>query len=531
MPPSPYPRTSYDEVPYPSQPFPSTHPDHLAVVATLLGLSPAPADRCRVLELGCASGGNLIPLAYTYPDSTFLGIDLSVVQIRQGEELRAALGLANLEHRALNLLEVDDQFGMFDFIICHGVYSWVPAAVQDKILEICARRLAPDGIGFVSYNTFPGWHMRGMIRAMMGLHDRRFRDRPAAERVAEARALLAFLAEAVPQEDTPYSLLLRQHLEQLSACPDSYLFHEHLEECNEPSYFIEFCERLAAKGLRYLGESEFRVMVPSTSFAPEVQDRLQALAPSLLEMEQYMDLLRNRMFRQTLVGHDRLRPSYEVRADRLSAFRVASTLRPRATAPDLASHAPEEFVAASGMTLTTSTPLVKAALTALGELWPRAVAFADLPALARSRLAGSGPEDPAADAAALGKALLTAYASGGRRLVELWLRPPAFAAEAGARPLASRLARLQAAGTNPVTNLRHEPVNLDPLEVRLLRLLDGTRERTDLVEALLQGFHEGELSIAQAGRPVSESAQAREILGGFLAECLPRFASAALLLG
>jgi methyltransferase-like protein/2-polyprenyl-3-methyl-5-hydroxy-6-metoxy-1,4-benzoquinol methylase len=511
--------------------FPYTHPDHLGVVATLLGLSPAQADGCRVLELGCASAGNLIPLAYAYPNSTFLGIDLSQEQIRQGEELRAALGLANIELRALDLRDVDDAFGTFDFIICHGVYSWVAAKVQDRILEICARRLAPDGIGFVSYNTFPGWHMRGMIRAIMGVHDRRFRDRPAAERVAEARALLAFLAEAVPQENTPYSLLLRQHLQQLSACSDPYLFHEHLEECNEPIYFIEFCERLAAKGLRYLGESEFQVMVPSTSFSPEVRDRLFALAPSLLEMEQYMDLLRNRMFRQTLIGHARLEPSYQVRSDRLSTFQVASTLRPRSTAPELASHAPEEFVAASGMTLTTSTPIVKTAFTALGELWPRAVPFEELRSLARSRLPCSGPADPAADADALGRALLTAYASGERRLVELWLRPPSFAVEAGARPLASHLARIQAASTNQATNLRHEPVNLGPLEVRILPLLDGTRNQSDLVETLLQGFHAGELSISQDGRPVSESTEAREILGGFIAECLPRFARAALLLG
>ena len=320
MPLSPDIRTSYDEFPYPSQPFRDTHPDHLAVVATLLGLRSARADRCRVLELGCASGGNLIPLAYTYPDSTFLGIDLSVEQIRQGEELRAALGLTNVELRALNLLEVDDQFGTFDFIICHGVYSWVPAAVQDRILEICTRRLAPDGIGFVSYNTFPGWHMRGMIRAMMGLHDRRFRDRPAAERVAEARTLLAFLAAAVPQEDAPYSLLLRQHLDQLSACTDPYLFHEHLEECNEPAYFIEFCERLAAKGLRYLGESEFQVMVPSSSFSPEVQDRLQAAGPELAG-----DGAIHGLPAQPYVppDSDRSRPApTELRGPRGSAFRV-----------------------------------------------------------------------------------------------------------------------------------------------------------------------------------------------------------------
>src|SRR5262245_37668853 len=226
------PRTSYDEVPYPSLPYPYTHPDHLAAVATLLGLGPARADRCRVLELGCASGGNLIPLAYTYPDSSFLGIDLSVEQIRQGEELQSALGLGNVELRAMSILDVDDRFGTFDFIICHGVYSWVPEAVQDRILEVCARHLAPEGIGLVSYNTFPGWHMRGMIRAMMVLHDRRYRDHPPLERVAQARALLAFLAEAVPQENSPYSLLLRQHLELLSGCADPYFFHEHLEECN-----------------------------------------------------------------------------------------------------------------------------------------------------------------------------------------------------------------------------------------------------------------------------------------------------------
>src|SRR5437868_15404402 len=153
---SPHPRTSYDEVPYPSLPYPYPHPDHPAVVATLLGLSPARPDRCRVLELGCAGGGNLIPMAYTYPESTFLGIDLSVEQIRQGEELREALGLANIELRAMSILDVDDRFGTFDYIICHGVYSWVPEAVQDKILEVCARHLAPEGIGFVSYNTFPG---------------------------------------------------------------------------------------------------------------------------------------------------------------------------------------------------------------------------------------------------------------------------------------------------------------------------------------------------------------------------------------
>ena len=77
-------RTPYDEVPYTSYSFPETHPDRMATVAHLFNLKPPPPDRCRVLELGCASGGNLAPMAALYPESEFLGIDLSRVQIEQG---------------------------------------------------------------------------------------------------------------------------------------------------------------------------------------------------------------------------------------------------------------------------------------------------------------------------------------------------------------------------------------------------------------------------------------------------------------
>ena len=132
-------RTTYDEVPYPSHPYPNSHPDHLATVASLLGLSPPRTERCRVLELGCASGGNLIPMTLTLPDSQFVGIDLSGQQIVEGQKTVEAIGLTNIELRHMSILDVDDSFGPFDYIVCHGVYSWVPESVQDRILAICAR--------------------------------------------------------------------------------------------------------------------------------------------------------------------------------------------------------------------------------------------------------------------------------------------------------------------------------------------------------------------------------------------------------
>ncbi len=176
--------TSYDVVPYFSAPFQATHPDRLATVATLFGLKPAPAERSRVLELGCAGGGNLIPMAVALPGSQFLGIDQSSRQVDQGQEIIAGLGLKNIALRVASLLDIDESYGTFDYIICHGVYSWVRENVQDKILEICATRLAPTGVAYVSYNTLPGWHMQGMIRDMMCYHISQAGERSPETQVA-----------------------------------------------------------------------------------------------------------------------------------------------------------------------------------------------------------------------------------------------------------------------------------------------------------------------------------------------------------
>src|SRR5947208_3557543 len=129
--------TSYEEVPYDSKPLYPTHPDCLATVATLMGMKPAPVQRCRVLELGCASGGNLIPMAEALPDSAFVGVDLSERQIADGRAAVAELGLGNVELRHLSITDVPADWGPFDYVVCHGVYSWVPEHVRERILAVC----------------------------------------------------------------------------------------------------------------------------------------------------------------------------------------------------------------------------------------------------------------------------------------------------------------------------------------------------------------------------------------------------------
>jgi len=126
-------RTSYDRVPYLSYLFRQTHPDRLATIATLFGLRPAPPDCCHVLELGCASGGNLIPMAEQLPQSKFLGIDSSIRQVRDGQSLIDELRLTNIELRCEDILGIEIDRGRFDYIISCGVFSWVPENVQERV--------------------------------------------------------------------------------------------------------------------------------------------------------------------------------------------------------------------------------------------------------------------------------------------------------------------------------------------------------------------------------------------------------------
>jgi len=519
--------TSYDEVPYTSHPFPQTHPDRLATVATLMGLRPVPVQRCRVLELGCASGGNLIPMAATLPESRFVGLDLSLLQIESGRRQAEALGLKNVELLNRDLREVGPDLGQFDYVICHGVYSWVPPEIRDKILAICSQNLAPDGVAYVSYNTYPGWHMRGMIRDMMSYHAQRFRDRK--RKASQARALLDFLAESVSTREGPYALLLKQELEILRGKPDDYLLHEHLEEFNDPVYFYQFIKSATAHGLAYLGEAVMGAMT-TEAFPQKVREALHRVAQDQVQREQYMDFLRNRMFRQTLLCHASRRFTYAVDGARVAGLHVASRALPTAP-PDLASDSADEFKAQETCALNTRDRLLKASLLELAPLWPGSLPFATLLERAHERVraaCGGTAERHPSDAARLGANLVHAYLPG---IVELSLQPPQFTVTVSERPVACPVARLQAEIGALVTNRRHERVSLGDSERQLLLRLDGRHDLSALAEALVTLCQAGTLTARHEGQPVRELERIWETVSNAVPGMLSRLARLALLVG
>jgi cyclopropane fatty-acyl-phospholipid synthase-like methyltransferase len=471
---------SYDTFPYQSFSFPQSHPDRLATIGQLFGMTPAPIARSRVLEIGCASGGNLIPMAATLPDAQFLGIDLSPVQIRHGVADIGALGLSNIRLLATNIMEFGEDFGLFDYIIAHGVYSWVPNDVQERMLAICARQLSPSGIAYISYNTLPGWRMRAVVRDAMTYHTRRLVD--PIQRVAQSRAMLEFLAESLKGDASAYGSLLKQQAEHLRTKDDYYILHDHLEAENEPLYFYQFMERAARHGLNYLGEADFVTMLGS-EFAPPVIQTLAKVAPDVLSREQYMDFLRERSFRQTLLVRNDVELTRKLSPLRVMALRVASTTQPVRANADLLTDTAEIFRTSANREIRVSAPIVKAALLALAEKWPLAIPFDELYASAHARLATSS-ETPEDERRLLASDILQCFAAGA---VELHHAPSPFVIEPGERPEASAVARLHATRGARATSLRHEPGTIGEDTRPMFMLLDGSRTRAEIARVCFPG--------------------------------------------
>jgi methyltransferase-like protein/SAM-dependent methyltransferase len=520
-------QTSYDELPYESLPFAVSHPAHLATTLQLFGIAAPKLERCRVLELGCAAGGNLIPLAEVLPQAEFVGVDLSPVQIANGLSIIDDLQLSNIRLLAMSVADIDDSLGQFDFIIAHGLFSWVSDDLRQTILQLCRNGLTQNGVAFISYNTFPGWHMNTMLREMMQFHAQRFIE--PTDRIKQARALLEFLVGALP-EAHPYGVLLRNRLQDLRKAKDHYFFHEYLETNNQPLYFHQFMNGALAQGLQYLGDADFSTMF-SGQFPPQVAETINRIAQDQISQEQYMDFLRNRTFRQTLLVRQEQTVVRELNPEHIRGLYVASDLKPLTKKPDILSNKTEVFAGVDkAQQVKINQPLYKAAMLELAQAWPRSILFEELCSLARQRLTGGAkisPEIARQDQMLLGVELQRAYAMGS---LQLSILASQFTTEVSDKPMASPLARWQAEKNASVTNRRHQSVALDDFGNKLLALLDGTRSVDQVVSELrAPGKSDGPV-IQQAGKLVTDPAQIRAHMGDGVRKTLKVLSQAALLI-
>ena len=519
--------TTYDEVRYPGMAHIQTHPDRLATIGTLFGMQPAPVEHCRVLELGCGDGTNLISMAYGLPESRFVGVDAAGAAIADGVRTIQALSLANIRLHHLDLMDFDAVAERFDFIIAHGIYSWTPAPVRDRILEVCAQCLAAAGIAYVSYNTYPGCHLREMVREMMLYHVRGASE--PGEKVAQARALLKFLAHSKEEPDL-YRTILGKELEIVQERNDANLFHDDLNPLTQPVYFHQFAEHAAAHGLQYLGDAVFSEMQPE-NYTPATLGALQELDADIIAREQYLDFLTCRRFRRTLLCRREVTLDRDIEPRMIEHFLASSDADPGSPEPDIESPATEQFKNPKGAAIQTNQPLAKAALLLLSRSWPRAIPFAELLAAAQALTPADDHQiaGQARDTAALCHLLLLAFAAGA---VELHVWAPRIETKITQRPVASQLARHQNRHGKRLTTLSHRGLELsDAMSRGLLDLLDGTHDFAALAEALAALVHAGQASITQDGSPVTDPAQVRAAIANGLPSTLKGFARSGILIG
>src|SRR5215510_1711786 len=519
---------TYDAVSYPGFPFPQAHPDRLATLATLFGMSPARIDDCRVLELGCGDGAHLIPMTLSFTGSNLVGVDLASEPIAKGRGMSKDLGLGNITLRALDIMDLPAQFGEFDYVIAHGLYSWVPPEVRDKVLAICKASLAPEGVAYVSYNTYPGGHLRDMLREMMLFQIRGIAE--PVDRIGQARAFVKFLAESESGSDL-YKTVVASWREEIGRQHDGSLFHDHLADINSPTYFHQFIADARKHGLQYLAEADFFDM-QYEAIAPEASETLRELASNdIVACEQYLDFLTCRRFRQTLLCHEQIKIDRGLNPERVTDFFVASAARPLSQEVEIDSTSIEVFRSSKGTNISTNHPLTKTALLQLARVWPQSVRFKDLLAAARKELASSfartnGDVD-GEDRKRLSEFLLQAY---GANVIEFHTQPWEFVLEPGERPMASRLARLQLRDSTTVTTMRHTSVQvMDSIGRHLLMLLDGTRDKADLLRELSKLVESGEIKIRREGHEDTEVHQAASILANELEQNLAKVARLALL--
>ncbi len=466
--------TVYDNVPYVGHVQSHTHPNRVAAIAHLYGVD-APAVRtARILEVACGDGGNLIPIAYSLPHAHCVGFDLATTAVAKAQQRVAKLGLKNCEIVAADLATIGKSLGEFDYVIAHGLYSWVPAHLRDSLLQLIMDTLAPTGVAFVSYNVYPGWHVAGMVRDMLRFHTREIDD--PAQRVAQSNALMRFIT-AAHEADDPYGRLLAAECERLSGYPSWYLIHDDLASVNDPLYFRDFVAHAKRFELKYVAEADFASM-SSADLSEDAREKLDELRGDPVLHGQYLDFVKCRRFRQSLLCHLANDVALQPINSSMRKLFVASTAMPESQPVDLSAGVEVQF-RWTRSSLKTDHPLAKAVFVALAEHWPQCMSL-DALGSATARLLGRPIQDE--DAAVLEHVIVTAF---GLRMVDVTSDGWRAINAPGAHPKASALARMESESDDVVTSLIHRRARVDDSTARwLVQLSDGSRDRRALFAEL-----------------------------------------------
>ena len=479
---------SMDLTPREPRPLQMTQPDVLAVTAALAGLSPAPVTKCRVLELGCGVGGNLLPMAQGLPESTFFGIDPSASAIARAEKTAAGAGLKNIRFEARDLLGSPAEENSFDYIIAHGVYHPLNPTDREELLVMIARLLSPDGVAYVSYNIYPGWSGREMFRDMITRHVQGETDSKSI--AAKAREFIGFLdRHAQTSSESVYASQIRRESSFLNTVPDDYLIHEYLESSPAAVYFEQFAGDLTRNGLAYVGE--VRPNPSRRKLADDLRREQPGLTENWVTLEQSLDYVQGGFARRSLLCHAEKPVSRVPHTGVIERLHARCRILPAVKQANIRSNEPMPFQFPDGVVVNINDVFVKTILVALARAWPQTMSFDEMVRVIRVDLqygenfAATGSDERVT----LMNATDACYAA---TLIDLHEHPAVYVQTASEKPQASALARFQARESKTVTNVHHILIlNLSKVDRLVLAHLNGARDRNALIAVLKAAIAKG----------------------------------------
>jgi len=476
-------RIPYDAIPYIGAIAPNTSPAHMAICLLWHQRSHDQSQQHHFTELGCGDATNLLPLAFYNPASTFTGIDSSQAELGRARLGAECLGLENIQFILKDVRDLGPaDLAPSDYVIAHGLYSWVPADAREAILAYCGDSLKPNGLAYISYNAQPGWAIRGLVREAL-MRDRTVREAPVEEKARRAIALAGRLIEDLPSQDYAHAVLLAEELERVRDGKPFYVFHEYLAEVNEGFWLRDFVEDARRHALDYVCGAQFcrwEGHVPSELRAALAQRDLD-----YVEQEEAADLLGDRYFRASILCRGDARRSDTTHQEILEEVYIATSLGAVSDPFDLREGVVEQFegqgiAGKEPPTITIDASITKAAVVLLSAQWPFGLLLDALCAKATEMLTTNGCEVLACVRLQLGNDLCTLFEAG---QVDFRLWEPAHQAEILEYPQAHALARFEAEHREALTTPYHLPIPFEPGAMAFVRDLDGSRSREELRQA------------------------------------------------
>jgi 2-polyprenyl-3-methyl-5-hydroxy-6-metoxy-1,4-benzoquinol methylase len=491
---------SYDELPYHSQVIPLTAPEQLRLLGRCYGHQQPEPEKQRVLEIGCGDGSNLIPMAYFRPKSEFWGIDLSEHHIKQAQTHAQELHLENIHWLVGNAEIMTPTAQLFDVIIIHGVYSWVSPEVQQQLLRLVQRVLSPHGIAMISYNTYPGWKLRGAIRENLLLETDD--SDSLVQQAQHARELVTFWQESQPNYQHPYGSLLARELERISTADDSYVVHEYLNTHNQACWFQDFIKEIQKVELDYL--TDVWAHLPAGWVPPSLEQRLASRYPDRFRREQVKDLLLYGQFRTSLLCHtEPTTPSLGtqiVNPEWISELTWASHLSCTADPFTLDPGWAETFRGAQGFELEVGDPLLKMVLLRLAACYPRGFSWSSLVAWVQPQLESYGyqgfltPEN-------IQKVTKIMWELAYQGQLDVRLEEPRLRVVSAARPKACSLTLAESKRGHLLTTAVHRSLPIESIQRELISHMHGELYREEILEITATSIVEESTSVPLEGIP------------------------------